>query len=444
MHRFFRRIVTCLMALAVIGTGSLLAQDTPDGLPQPELVVVPGTFQDELGCDGEWQPGCEATALDYVESYNIWEGTFELPAGNYEYKVALNGGWDTNFGAFADPDGSNIALNKAEDGAITFVYDHETNWIADSVRHELVTAPGSYQDEIGCDEDWQPGCMISWLQDVDGDGIYTFSTDAIPAGEYEVKAALDRSGDVNYGAEGEADGANIEFSVPEDGSTVTFVYDSSITTMVVSTGGGAVSGTNLRDRRAYWVTADTLAWDIEADADASYQLLYSPNGTMSVSLFGLEGDYETLDLSINEDGLPEAVVEKFPHLEGYAAFTLNDTANVQDVLRSQMAIAAYSGDSLSNLSGLQIPGVLDDLYTYTRAEGPLGARFDENGVPSLHVWAPTAQEVTLNLYDDASTSTEAEVYEMDYDSENGVWRITGDADWTGKYYTYTVQVFAPD
>lgn len=39
--------------------------------------------------------------------------------------------------------------------------------------------------------------------------------------------------------------------------------------------------------------------------------------------------------------------------------------------------------------GLQLPGVLDDLYSYY---GPLGAEITSEGV-SIRVWAPTAQQV---------------------------------------------------
>uniref|UniRef100_A0A453QUX9 Uncharacterized protein n=1 Tax=Aegilops tauschii subsp. strangulata TaxID=200361 RepID=A0A453QUX9_AEGTS len=40
-----------------------------------------------------------------------------------------------------------------------------------------------------------------------------------------------------------------------------------------------------------------------------------------------------------------------------------------------------------DVTGLQLPGVLDDMFAYT---GPLGAVFSEESV-SLHLWAPTAQ-----------------------------------------------------
>ena len=40
-----------------------------------------------------------------------------------------------------------------------------------------------------------------------------------------------------------------------------------------------------------------------------------------------------------------------------------------------------------NVTGLQLPGVLDDLFSYN---GPLGALYSEESV-SLYLWAPTAQ-----------------------------------------------------
>ncbi len=52
-----------------------------------------------------------------------------------------------------------------------------------------MTAPGSFQSELGCPGDWAPDCMQPWLQDPDGDGTFVWRSDQIPAGAYEVKVA---------------------------------------------------------------------------------------------------------------------------------------------------------------------------------------------------------------------------------------------------------------
>ena len=49
--------------------------------------------------------------------------------------------------------------------------------------------------------------MRPWLQDPDGDGTYTWSTDQIPAGTYEFKVAHGLNWDENYGDGGEQRGA---------------------------------------------------------------------------------------------------------------------------------------------------------------------------------------------------------------------------------------------
>ena len=88
-------------------------------------------------------------------------------------------------------------------------------------------APGSFQSELGCAGDWDAGCLRSWLQDPDGDGTYTFSTSALPAGSYESKVAINEGWDLNYGAGGVQNGPNIAFAVGNSGDPVTFSWDSS-------------------------------------------------------------------------------------------------------------------------------------------------------------------------------------------------------------------------
>src|SRR5690606_2278905 len=76
--------------------------------------------------------------------------------------------------------------------------------------------------------------------------------------------------------------------------------------------------------------------------------------------------------------------------------------------------------------------VLDDLYNATKAD--LGPVFSK-GRPTLSVWAPTAQQVKLEI----GGSTVA----MRRDDTTGVWSVTGPASWKNKPYRYVVKVWAP-
>ena len=49
----------------------------------------------------------------------IWRLTAVLPAGNYEFKAALNGSWDENYGAGGALNGNNITLDHPG-GPVTF------------------------------------------------------------------------------------------------------------------------------------------------------------------------------------------------------------------------------------------------------------------------------------------------------------------------------------
>jgi pullulanase-type alpha-1,6-glucosidase len=89
-------------------------------------------------------------------------------------------------------------------------------------------------------------------------------------------------------------------------------------------------------------------------------------------------------------------------------------------------------------TGVQFPGALDDLYQY---DGPLGVTFDGD-ILTLRVWAPTAQSVTLTMYDTEKASY-ANQFPMEWDASTGVWGITGNETWKSKYYLYEVKVFAP-
>ncbi len=214
-------VVVLGLAAAVVGVAG------PSGVAgaEPASVTVAGSFQQELGCPGDWQPECAVTGLTLEPDDGVWQATFALPAGTWEYKAALDGTWDENYGAGAVRDGPNIVLDLAAPAMVTFLYDGRTHWVADDQTSVIATVPGSFQSELGCAADWDPACLRSWLQDADGDGVGRFSTDALPPGDYEAKVAIDQAWTENYGAGGVPDGPNIPFTVGGPGDVVTFSYD---------------------------------------------------------------------------------------------------------------------------------------------------------------------------------------------------------------------------
>src|SRR5436190_18619734 len=234
------RLRTAVVAVA-LDASVLLPGTSASATPNPTSVTIAGSLQSEVGCAGDWDPGCALTHLAYDASDDVWQGTFALPAGGFEYKAALNDSWDENYGLHAQFNGPNIPLNLGSAGNVKFYYDHKTHWATDDHSAVIAVAPGSFQSELGCPGDWDPTCLRSWLEDPDGDGIYTFETTALPHGSYETKVALNEDWAVNYGQGGVLNGPNIAFTVPTDHAKVTFSYDaaSHLLSIVVAVDHGA-------------------------------------------------------------------------------------------------------------------------------------------------------------------------------------------------------------
>ncbi len=261
-----------LLAAAVLASLLALSPSAPAShTPDPTSVTIAGSLQSELGCPGDWQPECAATHLAYDAADTVWQGSFAVPAGSWEYKAALNGGWDENYGQNATQGGANIALNLAADATVKFFYDHETHWITSNRNSVIASVPGSFQSELGCPGDWQPDCLRSWLQDPDGDGTYAFTTRSLPAGAYEAKVAHDESWDENYGAGGVANGPNIAFSVPDADVPVTFSYDPAthVLTISVEAGGGPEPGDEQLVRRSLRGETDEVFYFVLPDRFAN-------------------------------------------------------------------------------------------------------------------------------------------------------------------------------
>ncbi|MGW1496093.1 pullulanase-type alpha-1,6-glucosidase [Streptomyces sp. NPDC002402] len=196
--------------------------------------------------------------------------------------------------------------------------------------------------------------------------------------------------------------------------------------------GGAPS-LDLAKAEAQWIDRDTVVWKVKATDATSQQLVYARNGGISVVDGALSDEGRWLRL--NPAALTDAQKARYPHLAAYPAFSVDprDRDRVRDALRGQLiATQRAANGALLAATGVQIPGVLDDLYDATGAK--LGPNFDR-GRPTLSLWAPTAQSVSLEL--DGTTVA------MRRNGTSGVWSVSGPKSWAGKPYRYVVKVWAP-
>ena len=200
----------------------------------------------------------------------------------------------------------------------------------------------------------------------------------------------------------------------------------------------ASGGGDIRAAQAHWVRRDLIAWDTGLLLpDATFELHVAADGGLELSGGAISGGDATT-LAIDPDGLPADVLRQFPHLADMTALRIpsDDTDAFPAYLQGQVALTLVQGERLYDATGLQIAGVLDDLYA---TDAPLGVTWDD-GAPSIALWAPTARSVTLHRFADATGDALA-THTMDRDDATGVWSVTGDASWRWHYYLFEVEVF---
>lgn len=171
---------------------------------------------------------------------------------------------------------------------------------------------------------------------------------------------------------------------------------------------------------AQWIDRDTVVWKGAEHRAARLE-------------FGTHGAH----LRLVPGALSPSERLAYPHLTHYPAFTVDprDRGLARTALRDALHATQRTADGRRTTTGVQIPGVLDDLYGARAQRAALGPVFARDGRPTLAVWAPTARTVVLELG--------GRTVPMRRDDTSGVWRVRGARDWAGKPYRYRVTVWAP-
>ena len=210
----------------------------------------------------------------------------------------------------------------------------------------------------------------------------------------------------------------------------------------------------LNIQQAYWLDRQRVAIQPQfAQSGDTYALTYSVTGGLSITPTGISGG---TSIPLTAGGsLTSAELERYPQLSAYTVLQLPASVPVsflETALTGQLAFTAVgTSGAIQYATGLQIAGVLDDLYYYP---GKLGVVFrsdgeaewhdwpdDENFPVKIKLWAPTAQSVSLLLFDQATDTAPASTVSMH--QHNGVWVADGAANWKDKYYLYQANVWVP-
>jgi len=193
---------------------------------------------------------------------------------------------------------------------------------------------------------------------------------------------------------------------------------------------------------AHWLDANTLLWDIDPTVVSQVKLHYSANADLSVDIdTGLSGTA----IELQEVTLTDEQKASAPHLATMLAFAGNWSVDeAKDVLKTQAVLASYDVDGkLNGATQIQTANAIDALYTAGENdadEAVLGVVYSDAGI-DVNVWAPTAQAVSLKLYNAAKAETAS--YPMTLDSTSGVWRYEGSAELDRQLYRFEITAYHP-
>ena len=208
-------------------------------------------------------------------------------------------------------------------------------------------------------------------------------------------------------------------------------------------------------QQAYWIDATTVALQPQYfNSTYTYALYSSLNAGLTLTSTGLAGG-SSVPLTPFSGKLTAEELVRFPQLAGYALFKLPATVKPDDLaqaLKGQLEVSVTAADgTLKYATGVQSFGAIDALLAYS---GKLGVVFhtraetawsdwpeDESAALKVKVWAPTAQSVSLLLFDRQSDTAPKRTIAMH--AHGGVWVADGDASWQGKYYQFSARVFVP-
>ncbi|MDX2321434.1 MAG: DUF3372 domain-containing protein, partial [Moritella sp.] len=194
--------------------------------------------------------------------------------------------------------------------------------------------------------------------------------------------------------------------------------------------------------KAHWIDANTFVWNPDFDIVSTVKLHHAVEA-------GIAADVENNDMvsgtvvELVEATLTEEQMAAAPLVADWPAFIGDWTvAEAKAIAKNQLVLVGYNTDGeTAAATNVQADLVLDDLYTKGEMdadEATLGLVYEDGGV-LVSLWSPTAQNVTLNVYDATKAMTNS--FAMTEDPMTGIWSYQGDASLDRQFYRFELSIY---
>ena len=207
-------------------------------------------------------------------------------------------------------------------------------------------------------------------------------------------------------------------------------------TQIASTESLSVSIDNIKatDYAAHWLNQETVLID-KSYSQSSYFLVSKVSNNWQKA-------------KLTKAALLKELQQKHPHLIEFDAFHVELTDQQSKAwLKNAIYIAkANSDEKLEAVSKVQTGFVLDDIFTSgtndANEQTDYGATLIDN-TTQFKLWAPTAQQVNVLLFNQDKTPYSTAQLAMVEDTATGTWQAKTQEDLSGKYYQYQLDVYHP-
>ncbi|MEW6982425.1 alpha-1,6-glucosidase domain-containing protein [Colwelliaceae bacterium 6471] len=195
----------------------------------------------------------------------------------------------------------------------------------------------------------------------------------------------------------------------------------------------------IADFSAHWIDSNTFVWNAIEDVvevklhhSASAGIEADENDQVNGTAVGLSATTLT-----DEQKAIAPLVADWPAFSGDWS---RDDAKA--MLKEQQVLVGYNAEGKAIAATfVQNANVLDDLYTQgddDADEAKLGVSY-QNGAIDLALWAPTAQSVTVNIFDTDKNKISSAA--MTENATSGVWSYQGDASLDRMFYQFELSVY---
>ena len=413
--------------------------------PQPGSVTIAGSLQSELGCPGDWQPDCAGTHLAFDADRRRLAGDLRRPGG----QLGVQGGAQRQLGRelrrrTRPATAPNIGLTLAAPTAVKFYYDHATHWVTTTAtrdRHragqlpERARLPRRLAARTACAR----GCRTRTA---------TASTPS-RRGPSRRAATRRRSRSTRAGTRTTARAASRAAPTspspcPPPCTEIFFSFDAVTHVLTVSDDGRAAAATCARRRRT-GVARTPSPGDVDASGgrQASRCTTRPTAASARRPRASTGGEAVPLDARSGRPVRPSQGEVPAPReLHGVQAARGPARRGAPRRCSGQLAVSATAPTAgRSTPRRCRSPACST---TCTPTTAPLGVDLVGRRARRCGCGRPTAQVGARCTSSPTPTAAHGRPSSpMTRDDATGVWSVTGDAGWKGKFYLYEVEVYVP-